>query len=385
MPDGEPPKTGMRRSGPTSTSVLSEVTITGGRMTGRTDDLELAALATQFDLAVAKAAPSTSDRRVTVIESAAASEQDRAVGTDHRWETLITCPLLQPGLHANPLVWGARKPTPELLSRELHSTGLPTLERDHDALTVAESLPNRRSGAVVMEPLLAAALLHACVGHTVEADNYVEYGEDLGIAIGDQWSTHRELHVLDDPTEPGHSGSYEVDDEGSAARSTTLIESGRWESLLTSCQHGPTLGHGLTGNGRRARGASRITPRNSILRALPGADEPTSIVESIDDGFYCGGPRRSGSMREFVRIEIAWARRVRRGQLTGEVFRDVELRARKGDILRRLYAIGNDVTLFDNFWPCEKDGENIYTTLGAPHLGFRSLVLYPSTPGQGPR
>jgi TldD protein len=270
--------------------------------------------------------------------------------------------------------WGARAPDPAGLRTALLSEGLDSLRTDLDACRTARPLPARRAAPVVMTPLMAAIAVHECVGHTSEADNYADYAHRLGIGLGDCW-TRVPLTVTDDPTRPGHCGSYVRDDEGVAAAPVRLVEEGRWSGLLTSRSHpGPA---GSNGHGRRAPGAREVLPRMGVLSVGPGEHRAEDLVASVTDGFLLGAPREGGSVREYVLLKPAWARRIRDGRITDEVYADLVLRGHKVQLMRRLRGVGNRVVMNDPYHRCDKKGQEVPVSLEAPHLLFDDLLLYP--------
>ena len=235
------------------------------------------------------------------------------------------------------LVWGTRKASWSAILDEFELVGRRTLMRDRAASASARPLSCSLSTSIVVEPLLAASLVHACVGHTCEADNYVAYGSTLGFDLGDRWCGAPGLTFVDDPTVPGQLGSFLVDDEGTPAQRTVLVADGRWQNLLTSCRHCPD-GFVLSGNGRvdRMNEEGTSTPRNSVLIVEGGSGEAEDLLGGMVNGYYCGGPRSCLSIGRNVVADFAWAERVRDGRLTGEFVTDLQLRMRKGQLLHEL-------------------------------------------------
>jgi predicted Zn-dependent protease len=276
-------------------------------------------------------------------------------------------------------VWGTRRRSWSAVHEEYRSSGRPTLRHDRDMARRARPLDRTTATAIVVEPLLAASIVHAAVGHTCEADNYTAYGEQLGVAVGDRWCGAPELTIADDPTRPGHMGSYAVDDEGTAAARTVLVAEGRWQALLTSHDHCPA-GHGLTGNGRTSDPAGAdpvVTPRNSVLVVEGGRGDRDDLLHGMGDGFYCGGPRCCLSVGRNVAVEAAWAMEVRGGRITGRVVGPVHLRMRKRQLLLGLRAMADDVVAFDGFFPCMKGGDDVLMTMAAGHMLFSPVHLHP--------
>jgi predicted Zn-dependent protease len=123
---------------------------------------------------------------------------------------------------------------------------------------------------VVLEPDVAAVFWHEALGHMMEADYANPERDDRierRVAIED-------VNVVDDPTSAGGGGRYVVDDEGTPASRTVLIEEGVLRRLLTDRNTGAAWGLESTGNGRYA--TSFVRPRMSNLDVGPGSSGPAS-------------------------------------------------------------------------------------------------------------
>lgn len=293
---------------------------------------------------------------------------------DGQWAILVRVPV--PDAAPGAVMWGGRRPELADLLHDLRTTGIRHLAEDLDAAVAGRPLTTRVATAVVLDPLMAAVVVHECIGHTSEADNIARYGNRLGLGLGDRWCP-APLNVTDDPTRPRHCGSYLVDDDGIPARPTRLVVGGRWTGVLGSLAVPGTDG-GSTGHGRRQPGAGTTLPRNGVLITAAGDTPAAGLVSAMGDGFLLGGPRHAGSVDEFVVVRAAWARVVRAGRLTGEVRTGLVLRARKADLMRHLVGIGDRMTIADPYHRCAKDGQEVPVTMGAPHLAFDRLVVYPA-------
>jgi predicted Zn-dependent protease len=252
-----------------------------------------------------------------------------------------------------------------------------TLPRELEAVHVGEPLVEPWTGTVVLEPWVAALLVHECVGHTSEADNYLDYVRREGIDLGYRW-TRAPLTVVDDPTEPDRIGSYVLDDEGQPARRTSVVTDGVWTQLLLDRARAAELGAPASSNGRRVVGAAAALPRMSVLMAMPGEHQVERLIGEIEDGWYVCGSWGAGSMgRRFV-LRPTHARRIRDGRLRDRCLRRLELRGDKLDTIAAIDAIGDDLCRFDPAFGCEKDGQDdLPVSFGAPHLRLRGVTLVP--------
>lgn len=245
------------------------------------------------------------------------------------------------------------------------------------AVAIGEPLAAPWTGTVVLEPWTASLLVHECIGHTSEADNYLDYARPAGFALGHRWC-HAALTVVDDPTTPGCIGSYALDDEGQPARATTVVRDGVWTELLHDRASAAALGAERSGNGRRVVGAARPLPRMSVLVARPGDHPLERLLGEVEDGWYCAGSWGAGSMgRRFV-LRPTHARRIRDGRLCDEYLRRFDLRGDKLDTIAAIDAVADDMQRFDPAFGCDKNGQDdLPVSFGAPHLRLRGLTLAP--------
>lgn len=275
----------------------------------------------------------------------------------------------------SPVLWqtgGTRIPI-EAWASDL-SRALPAELR---AVQTGEPLVEPWTGTVVLEPWVASLLVHECIGHTSEVDNYLDYVRPDGIRLGHRW-TRAPLTVIDDPTEPDRIGSYALDDEQQPARRTTVVSDGVWTELLYDRTCAAELGAPRSGNGRRVVGAAAAIPRMSVLMAMPGDHEVERLIGEVDEGWYVRGSWGAGSMgRRFV-LRPTHARRIRGGRLDEQCVRRFDLRGDKFETIAAIDAIGDDLCRFDPAFGCEKNGQNdLPVSFGAPHLRLRGITLVP--------
>jgi hypothetical protein len=246
-----------------------------------------------------------------------------------------------------------------------------------EAAVIGLPLKEERRCAVLLEPWLASQFIHECVGHTVEADNWVHYSQPKGIGIGYQWSDYP-LQVFDDPTIPGHRASYDFDFDGTAAQRTILIQDGVWHGLLLNLDYQQRLTHASSGNGRRVLQAEQTLPRMSITYADAGRETLAELIESVEDGIYCRGTWGGRSFgRKFI-LRPAYGQIIRDGQLTGTIVRRFDIFGDKFDTMRNVVGMSNDLRFFDPVFGCDKFGQdNLPITCGAPDLLLSEAAVRP--------
>ncbi|MDH4067486.1 MAG: TldD/PmbA family protein, partial [Dehalococcoidia bacterium] len=110
------------------------------------------------------------------------------------------------------------------------------------------SAPQVKGGeyTVILDPVLAGVFAHEAFGHLSESD-HVYQNESLRqiMVLGKRFGGEH-LNIVDDPSMPGLRGSYEYDDEGTAARKTYLIREGVLEGRLHSRETAAKMGEVAT-------------------------------------------------------------------------------------------------------------------------------------------
>ncbi|MBJ6641563.1 hypothetical protein H4K36_33875 [Streptomyces sp. DHE7-1] len=222
---------------------------------------------------------------------------------------------LGPARHGHTPQWGVAAHDGGYVAAELDG-GVARLLDDRALLARRRPLSGPLSGPVLLTPQTAGILVHECFGHTSEADNYLAQRQALGRSLGDAW-TRAPLTVRDRPTARPYAGSYLRDDEGTAARTVTLVRDGRWSALLTSRATSALSAGSSTGHGRGARGAA--VPRCSVLDVQAGPHTQDELLERVGDGWLLGTAVGGFSVREHLILEALWARRVRGGRPADDI------------------------------------------------------------------
>ncbi|MBU7597560.1 hypothetical protein JGS22_007975 [Streptomyces sp. P38-E01] len=244
---------------------------------------------------------------------------------------------------------------------------------DRELLAVRRPLEGPLHGPALLTPAAAGVLVHECFGHTSEADNYLTRPRSAG-RLGDRL-TPAPLTVRDRPGLLRFAGSYRRDDEGTRARTVTLLDRGRWAGLLTGRSTAWLSGGASTGHARGPSGAT--APRCSVLEAVPGPYAPAGLRRWMGDGWLWGTPIGGFSVEGRLIVELLWVRRVRSGAVTGEVRGPVVVCAGKRALAAGLVAVGNDPTVHSSPYRCVKAGHEVGSTLITPSMLLRRAVLRP--------
>ncbi len=229
---------------------------------------------------------------------------------------------------------------------------------------------------VILDPDEAAVFIHEAFGHLSEADglqNNPAFREKLkiGTPLGREI-----LNVTDDPTIPGHPGSYEIDDEGVRGTKTRLITEGVLTGRLHSRETAAEFGEPLSGNMRAVDAHFTPIVRMSNIFIEPGETSFDRMVSSIDDGYYLVGARGGQTSGDQFTFGAQWGYEIKGGRLGGLV-RDVNMSGELFSTLSAISMIGSDLR-FGERGGCGKGMPmqlNRKSGKGAPHIKIDRVTL----------
>ncbi|MDI3532706.1 MAG: TldD protein [Synergistaceae bacterium] len=225
---------------------------------------------------------------------------------------------------------------------------------------------------VILAGEAGGTMVHEACGHGLEADSvqkdYSIYRDRLGTAVASPLVT-----LVDDATLKGAFGSYEVDDEGTPAERSVLIENGVLKCYLTDILSAKKGGLPLTGNGRRESYRHVPIPRMSNTFILPGNCSFSEIVGQVRHGLLVkrmGGGEVNPTSGDFV-FHVAEGYLVEDGSLSP--VRGAILAGNGPQALKDVLAVGDDL----HFEPgvCGKLGQGVPVTDGQPTLLIRELTV----------
>jgi TldD protein len=263
-------------------------------------------------------------------------------------------------------------------------TGL--LERDHwegtarEALRIAVvNLGSEAAPAGVMDVVLGPGwpgiLLHEAVGHGLEGDFNRKKQSAFAGLMGERVAAPG-VTVLDDGTIPDRRGSITVDDEGTPAGKTTLIEDGILVGYMQDRQSARLMGVAPTGNGRRESYAHAPMTRMTNTYMLGGDADPAAILADLKDGIYAvgfGGGQVDITNGKFV-FSCTEAYRVKNGKV-GAPVKGATLIGDGATALRNVRAIGNDMALDPGMGNCGKNGQWVPVGVGQPTMLIGGLTV----------
>jgi TldD protein len=229
--------------------------------------------------------------------------------------------------------------------------------------------------SVVLGPGWPGILLHEAIGHGLEGDFNRKGSSAFANRIGERVAAPG-VTVVDDGTLSGRRGSLNVDDEGTPAQQTVLIEDGILRGYIQDTHNARLMGVAPTGNGRRESYAHLPLPRMTNTYMMAGQSDPAEILASIDRGIYAvnfGGGQVDITNGKFV-FSMSEAYWVENGKIQYPI-KGATLIGNGPDALTRVSMIGNDLALDSGVGTCGKEGQSISVGVGQPTLRIDGLTV----------
>lgn len=220
----------------------------------------------------------------------------------------------------------------------------------------ARKMPGGRM-PVVLAAEAGGTMVHEPIGHGLEADlarqGLSVYKDALGTEVAS-----RLVSIVDDATLPGKRGSFGIDDEGTPAERTVLVEKGVLVGFLHDRLSAMKDGVRSTGNGRRESYRNRPIPRMTNTIILPAATPPGEIIASVDRGLLVvkmGGGQVDTVTGDFM-FEVAEGYRIE-GGCRAEPVRGATITGNGPEVLRMIDMVGSDLGF--GLGTCGKDGQEV--------------------------
>jgi TldD protein len=219
---------------------------------------------------------------------------------------------------------------------------------------------------VVLAAGYSGILLHEAIGHGMEADfnrkGISIYSDKIGKRIAGEHVT-----IVDDGTLPNLRGSLNIDDEGTAAQRTVLVEKGILSSYLHDRISANHYGVQRTGSGRRQSFRYPPVPRMRTTYMLDGPHKRDEIIASIDSGIYAerfsNGQVNIGA-GDFT-FYLQKGRIIENGKLT-RVIKDTNLIGSGPKVLEQIDMVADDSIVLQRGGSCGKDGQMVPVGYGLP-------------------
>jgi len=228
---------------------------------------------------------------------------------------------------------------------------------------------------VVLGPGWPGILLHEAIGHGLEGDfnrkRISAFSNRLGERVASPACT-----IVDDGTIPNRRGSLAVDDEGTPAECTVLIERGILRGYMQDKLNAKLMGMQPTGNGRRESYACLTMPRMTNTYMLAGEHAPEEIIASVERGLYAtqfGGGQVDITNGRFV-FSASSAFLIERGKVTRPV-KGATIIGNGPEVLTRIAMVGNDLALDKGIGVCGKEGQCVPVGVGQPTLRIDGITV----------
>jgi len=228
---------------------------------------------------------------------------------------------------------------------------------------------------VVLATGITGILLHEAIGHGLEADfnrkGISIYANRIGQRIASD-----DVNIMDDGTNPRMRGSINIDDEGSLAQRTVLVERGILRSYLhdrISAQHYKLAS---TGSGRRESYKFPPVPRMRNTYMTNGPRKAEEIIASVPKGLYAekfwNGQVNIGA-GDFT-FYLKHGRIIENGKL-GRAVKDANLIGNGPKVLERIDMVADDMAFFSGAGYCGKDGQRIPVGFGLPTVRAAGISI----------
>jgi len=218
-------------------------------------------------------------------------------------------------------------------------------------------------------------LLHEAVGHGLEGDfnrkGVSAFSGKVGQKVASEHCT-----IVDDGTMVNRRGSLSVDDEGTPAQNTVLVENGILRAYMQDKLNARLMGVEVTGNGRRESFAHIPMPRMTNTYMLAGKHDPDEIISSVEKGLYApnfGGGQVDITSGKFV-FSASEAYLIENGKVTVPV-KGAMLIGDGPEALHKISMIGNDLKLDTGVGTCGKEGQSVPVGVGQPTLKIDELTV----------
>jgi TldD protein len=235
--------------------------------------------------------------------------------------------------------------------------------------------PDAGSYPVVVAPGWGGVMVHECFGHSMEGDTIRKQTSIRATQMGQQVAA-RGVTIVDSGIVPYSRGSFRVDDEGTPAQRTVLVEDGMLVGYLWDWLNAKLTGNRSTGNGRRAsyRAVPLCRMTNTYIEA--GPHSPESLIADVKRGLYCkslGGGSVNPADGNFS-FQVTEAYAIEDGKLTHPV-RNATLTGNGNDAMLKIDGVANDLKIDGTTGSCGKDGQWKAVGVGQPTVRFTEITV----------
>jgi TldD protein len=230
--------------------------------------------------------------------------------------------------------------------------------------------PRVRAGTypVVLDPRLAAALVHQTLGHLSEADALTRRpdADELmrpGRRVGSDLLT-----VGDDGSASSLTGSFVFDDEGAPTQNTLLVQHGVLVGRLHTRETAARAGVRPTGSARAGSFRSVPEARLSNTYLANGRGTLDDLLKGIALGIYCCDAMSGETHLGRFGITAGWGQWIRDGHLS-ETVKPMLLAGDLTETLQRVDGVAGDFRWSHLASGCSRPlSGRVSVAEGAPHI-----------------
>jgi TldD protein len=232
---------------------------------------------------------------------------------------------------------------------------------------------------VVLAAGSSGILLHEAIGHGMEADfnrkNVSIYSDKIGKPVAKPF-----VSIVDEGTQDHARGAINVDDEGTVAGKTMLVENGTLTTYLHDRISAKHYGVKPTGNGRRQGYQYAPMPRMRSTYMLPGPHKTAEIIGSVKKGLYCtrftNGQVNIGAGDFTFYVKNGYL--IEDGKLTRPI-KDVNIIGNGPKVLELVDMVSDDLVIDEGGWTCGKNGQMVPVSQGIPTVRVSAITVGGST------
>jgi TldD protein len=256
--------------------------------------------------------------------------------------------------------------TPEVVATEAASGAV---------LLLGAREPEAGSYPVVVCNGWGGVMVHECFGHSMEGDTIRKRTSIRASQLGQRVAA-RGVTIVDSGLVPWSRGSFRVDDEGTPAQRTVLVEDGILVGYLWDRLNATLTGNRPTGNGRRASYRDYPLCRMTNTWIEPGPHAADALIGEVKRGLYCkklgGGSVNPADGNFSFQVTEAW--RIEDGRLTNPV-RNATLTGNGNDAMLKIDGVGSDLAIDGTTGSCGKDGQWKPVGVGQPTVRFTGITV----------
>ena len=226
---------------------------------------------------------------------------------------------------------------------------------------------------VVIDNGFGGVIFHEACGHSLEATSVSigvsEFAGKLGQQIASPVVT-----AIDDGTIMNAWGQIHVDDEGTPAQRTVLVENGILTNYMIDRLGSRRMGMPITGSSRRQSYAFAPTSRMRSTFIAPGKDDEAEMIATMGDGLYAkkmGGGSVNPATGEF-NFAVNEGYLVKDGKIAHPV-RGASLIGRGSEVLLKIDRVGKNLQLAQGM--CGSMSGSVPTDVGQPMIRVSGLTV----------